>query len=178
MSTWSTTTSERRRHDDEKSPASRSKHPGELPGPARPECLRGGTGAGRRPSYPLAGAERPRGHLPGDGHPAGEGRLVQRGVLAAPPDHLQSRASAQGAGPHRRRAIHAAGDSMTGLDAAGASLDATATSVPRISVTTPLTRLPAHRPGPNRTPRPQGARRPRRLRPSPPERPAPAGSVC
>ena len=35
--------------------------------------------------------------------PAGEGRLVERRVLAATPDYLRSRAGAQGSGPDPRR---------------------------------------------------------------------------
>ena len=47
------------------------------------------------PSHPLAGSERPRGHLPRDGHSSREGGLVQCRVLDAPTDQLGSRPSAQ-----------------------------------------------------------------------------------
>ena len=40
--------------------------------------------------------ERPRGHLARHGHPAGEGRVVQRRLLVEPPDRIQPGSSAQG----------------------------------------------------------------------------------
>ena len=46
---------------------------------------------------------------PGDGHSSGESGLVERGVLAASADYLQSGAGAQGRIRDQRRALPAAG---------------------------------------------------------------------
>ena len=67
---------------------------------------------GVAPPYTLARVERPRGGFSGDGHQAGEGRLVQCRVLAAPAGDLRSRPGAQGSGSYRCRALPASADGV------------------------------------------------------------------
>ena len=66
----------------------RPRHPGELPDPAGPERHRSRPGPRGHPSHPLPRPERPRGDLAGNGHPPGEGRVVECRVLAPPPGQL------------------------------------------------------------------------------------------
>ena len=71
------------RHGNEPSATSGAQHPGKLPGAARLERDRSGTDPGRRSSHSLAGPQRPCGDFSRNGHPPGEGGLVQCRILAA-----------------------------------------------------------------------------------------------
>ena len=62
-------------------------------------------GSGSCPPHPFTGIERSLGYLARNGNPPGEGRMVQRRLLAEPSDFIRPGPGAQGGRRNTSRAV-------------------------------------------------------------------------